>query len=74
MNRAENQPVREWAIIKLVGAQVDYSAGFSTDDITMENPTENFHYLYIAISIQSPYMPVFTRHVSVENFGYSLFN
>jgi len=27
MNRAENQSVREWAHRKLVGAQVDLSAG-----------------------------------------------
>ena len=27
MKRAENQSVREWALIKLVGAQVDFSAG-----------------------------------------------
>jgi len=28
MSRAENQSVREWAPLKLVGAQVDFSAGF----------------------------------------------
>lgn len=27
MSQAENQPVREWAQPKLVGAQVDFSAG-----------------------------------------------
>jgi hypothetical protein len=27
MNSAGNQPVREWALTKLVGAQVDFPAG-----------------------------------------------
>jgi len=28
MNRAENQSVREWAPLKFVEAQVDFSEGF----------------------------------------------
>jgi hypothetical protein len=45
MNRAKNQTVRKGALTKLVGAQVDIPAGLSTDDISLENATENCHYL-----------------------------
>ena len=44
---------------------------FSTDEITIKNPTENFHKLYIAKTVELPYMPVFARHVLVGNLGFS---
>jgi len=46
---------------------------FSTDDITSKNATENFHNLCITKTVQLPYLPVFTRHVTVENLGFSRF-
>ena len=52
INLAGNQTVREWALTKLVGAQVDFPAGISTDSITFKSATENFHNLHITKTVQ----------------------
>ena len=48
MKRAENQSVWEWALTKLVGTQVDFSADIIVDDILNEDGTKNYNNLYMS--------------------------
>ena len=47
MKRAENQSVWEWALTKLVGTQIDFSADISTGYILDEDVTKNSRSLYM---------------------------